>query len=200
MSGAHEITRASAGGVARLRIRPPQAARVAQFRRCATSPFMKTFTMLLLACASVFGAESDIRIYSTTGTNAEMAIAYTKDAFTRDGETNLIRIIKTGPSGVLRIHRFYHAGQVVGNFVAFAQESTFNTEATPYCMSLKYGPSGEIRSATIGDREGVLLDEFAYTNGVFSPVERAVIERENAKGEHMKPMFGSDRPQSDKER
>ena len=137
----------------------------------ATWHVMKILIIFLLGCASALGAETDIRVITTTGTNAEIALTFTEDVFTRDGQTNLIRVTKIKDRAVLRIYRFYYAGQLVGNFVAFPKESTFNTEVGLYCMSLKYGPSGEIRSARIGDQAGMLLDEFSYTNGVFAPVE-----------------------------
>lgn len=147
---------------------------------------MKILIISLLACASVLGAETDLRVISTAQTNAEK-IVVAKDTFTRDGQTNLIRITKIAGGAVLRICHFYHAGQVVGNFVELPEESTFNTEASPFCMSLKYGPAGEIRSARIGDKEGRLLDEFTYANGVFSPVAGPL--RQNGL---MKPKFGSE--------
>lgn len=149
---------------------------------------MKSLITLLLACAPLFGAETDLRVFSTAGTNA--VGSYAKDVFTRGGQTNLMRVKEVGPKGVIWIHRFYHAGQLVGNFVSFVdKESTFNTEATSYCMSLRYGPTGEILSAKIGDRNGRLLDAFSYTNGVFTPVDRALIEREHDVGPLMKPKF-----------
>jgi hypothetical protein len=37
-------------------------------------------------------------------------------------------------------------------------------------MGLKYGPAGEIQSVRVGDKQGVMLDEFAYTNRTFLPV------------------------------
>lgn len=163
---------------------------------------MKPIIILLLSYASVLASEGDIHVFSLAHTNSENSF-YTKDEFTRDGQTNLIRILKVNREGWSRIFRFYHAGQLVGNFVAMGNsvdgESIFNTEAGLYCMSLKYGPAGEIRSARIGDKNGVLLDEFSYSKGVFLPVEKAAIERANAKGEHMKPLFSSDIPERHKE-
>ena len=92
------------------------------------------------------------------------------------------------------LHQFYHKGQWVGNFMRTEPDPEtpiFNTEAGVYCMSLKFGSYGGVLSASIGDRNGVLLDEFRYTNGVFYPVANAVLDRAHAKGEHMKPVFGS---------
>ncbi len=146
---------------------------------------MKPFIILLLAYASALGAETDIHFFSSAQTNDQNVVIYRKDVFTRDGLTNLIRITRIDPrQGEVRACHFYHAGQLVGNFVAFPQESIFNTEAGPYCMSLKYGPAGEIRSAMIGDKDGVLVDEFSCTNSVFIPMQGPL--RQNGL---MKPKF-----------
>lgn len=152
-------------------------------------------TLFLLSCASVVAQEDDIHIYSAAHTNADHVV-YARDEFTRDGQTNLIRIFKSTPQGWSKIFHFYSDRQLVGSFVSMGNsvdsESTFNTEAGPYCMSLNYGAIGEIRSAKVGNKQGVLLDQFSYANGTFTPVEKPVIERANAKGEHMKPQFSSD--------
>jgi hypothetical protein len=63
----------------------------------------------------------------------------------------------------------------------------FNSEAGLYCTSLKYGPAGEIRSVRIGDQQGVLLDEFTFTNGNFCPIEGPL--RQNGL---MKPKFADE--------
>ena len=131
---------------------------------------MKTIVLFLLCCTSVFADEGEIRIFSIAHTNVDNWV-YNKDEFTRDGQTNLVRILKIVPQqGWVRVCSFYHAGEVVGNFVVHEGETLFNTEAGVYCISLKYGSGGEILSARIGDKQGALLDEFAYTNGTFSPV------------------------------
>jgi hypothetical protein len=136
---------------------------------------MKAITFCLFLCCSVFADEGEIRVYSIAHTNAaDIAstkdIVYTKDEFTRDGQTNLIRILKVRREGWGKICQFYHAGQLVGNFIVEPGRTLFNTEAGIYCMSLTYGVGGEILSAMIGDQQGVLLDEFAYTNGTFLPI------------------------------
>lgn len=145
---------------------------------------MKAFIIFLLSCGSLVGAETDIRVFTVARTNAANAFGYTKDIFTREGQTNLIRVTKIVAGKASRTYRFYHGGQVVGNYLAFAEGGAFNTEAGPYCMSLKFGPSGEIVSARIGDQDGVLVDEFICTNGVFSPIEGPV-----RRSGHMKPKF-----------
>ncbi|SRR6266536_6710882 len=100
---------------------------------------MRAFIVFLLSCASVLGADSDFGVVTTTKTNAETASVYTMDVFTLHGQTNLVRRTKT-KSGVvqIRIHRFYHAGTLVGDYIAMTDSSGLTTEAgTTYSVSLE---------------------------------------------------------------
>jgi hypothetical protein len=145
---------------------------------------MRAFIIFLLSCASVFGADGDIRIVTIAKTNAETASIATKDFYTRDGQTNLVRHTKSKAGVVqIRIHRFYHAGSLVGDYVAMPDSSGFTTEAgTPYSVSLECDASRNPKSVVIGTKDGVILDAFSYTNGVFSPVESSLLTKANATG------------------
>ena len=151
--------------------------------QCKPTLMKAMLYIFLFCCSSVFADEGEIRVFSIAHTNADNWV-YNKDEFTRDGQTNLVRILKIVPQqGWVRVCRFYHDGEAVGNFVVREGETLFNTEAGVYSMSLKYGAAGELLSARIGDKRGVLLDEFAYTNGTFSPVAGPL------KRQVMKPLF-----------
>jgi hypothetical protein len=155
---------------------------------------MRSFIIFVLSCASVLGADSSIRVVTTVKTNADTAGIYTMDVYTRGGHTNLVRRTRTklGTVGTaqIRIHRFYHDGQLVGDFVATPDSSGFTTEAgSPYSVSFEFWPSKEVRSAVIGTKDGVVLDAFTCTNGVFSPVESSVIQKANAVGADVKQLF-----------
>ncbi len=145
---------------------------------------MKSFIVFLLSCASVFGADSGIHVVSTATTNAESASITTKDFYTRDGQTNLVRHTKTKAGVVqIRIHQFYHAGALVGDYVATPDSSGFTTEAgTQYSVSLECDASHNPKSMVIGTKDGVILDAFSYTNGVFSPVESEFLTKATATG------------------
>jgi len=155
--------------------------------RWATCQAMKGLIIFLLSCTSLIGAENDVRVFTTSTTNAENGLVYTKDVFTRNGQTNLVRVTKIVAGKISRIYRFWHAGQVVGNYLAFPEGGAFNTESGPYCMSLKFEPSGEILSVRLGDKDGLLLDEFRCTNGVISPIDGPL-----RKVGLMKPKFAED--------
>ncbi len=161
---------------------PSRLAHTADGGRWATLHFevlglrstMKTLLGLLAllgGCLFMFGADTDVHMFTSAETNGQTGTFYVKAVFTRDGQTNLVRIQKKNSQSIVWVYQFYHTGQLVGSFVVFPEESTFSTEASPYCMSLKYGPAGELRSAKIGDEHGLLLDEFSFTNGVFAPVQ-----------------------------
>ena len=136
---------------------------------------MKTFIVLMLLCVSALGAEADTHVLTLTKTNAEAGWVCTRDVFTRDGQTNLIRITNVRAGQVWWVYHFFHAGQLVASFVADSTSSRFNTEVSPYCVSLRYSQSGRIESAAIGTKDGVYLDEFSYSNGVFAPVPGPIV-------------------------
>ena len=151
---------------------------------------MRAFIVFLLSCASVLGADSDVRVVTTVRTNDSGRVS-TKEVFTRDGQTNLVRSTATKAGVVqIRIHRFYHDGALVGDFVAMPDSSGFTTEAgTPYSVSVEFDTVRNPKSAVIGTKDGVVLDAFSCTNGIFSPVERSVLRKANAVGADMKQLF-----------
>ena len=140
---------------------------------------MKIFLALILSCASVFAADSGIRVVTTVRTNESGSIS-TKDVFTRDGQTNLVRNTRTEDGVVqIRVHRFYHAGTQIGDYVAMKDSSGFTTEAgCPYSVTVEFWPSKEVRSVVFGTN-GVIVDAFMATNGVFSPADISVIRKAN---------------------
>lgn len=152
---------------------------------------MRAFIAFLLSCAAVFGADGDIRVVTTAKTNAETASITTKDFYTRDGQTNLVRHTKTKTGVVqIRIHRFYHAGTLVGDFVAMPDSSGLTTEAgTPYSVSLECDAARNPKSVVIGTKDGAILDAFSYTNGVFSPVESSTLAKANAAGSQTRAVM-----------
>jgi len=150
---------------------------------------MRAFIIFLLSCASVLGADGGIQVFSTAKTNAESIT--TKEFYTRDGQTNLVRHTKTKAGVVqIRIHRFYQAGTLVGDFVAMPGSSGFTTEAgIPYSVSLECDASRNPKSVVIGTKEGVIVEAFNYTNGFFSPVERSVLQKANGVGADMRQLL-----------
>jgi hypothetical protein len=158
---------------------------VLQMNRCLyikcqiSSHAMKIFIVLILSCASVLGADTSIQVVTTVRTNQSGRVS-TKDVFTRDGQTNLVRYTNTKAGAVqIRIHRFYHDGLLVGEFVAMPDSSGLTTEAgSKYSMSLEFGPSKEVKSAVIGTN-GVVVDAFMATNGVFYPADISLIRKAN---------------------
>ncbi len=152
---------------------------------------MRVIILFLLSYASVLGADNSIQIISSTKTNTETASIYSKDVFTRDGQTNLVRRTKTKAGVVqLRIHRFYHGGLLVGDFVSMSNSSGFTTEAgTPYSMSFEFDASKTVKSAVIGTKDGVVVDVFNCTNGIFSPVESSIITKVNSAGSQVQEVM-----------
>ena len=159
-----------------------------------TSHVMKTFIILILSCASVLGAETGIRVVTTVTTNADTGSVYRRDVFTRNGKTNLVsNTVNKGGVFKGRIQRLYHDGLLVGDYEAFGDTSGFSTEAgSPFAVTFEFSPSKDIRSAVIGTKDGLVLDAFTCTNGIFSPVESSVIQKANAVFADMKRLFDPD--------
>lgn len=150
---------------------------------------MRAFIIFFLSCAAVVGADADIHVVTTVRTNESRVSK--KEVFTRDGQTNLVRNTATKAGIVqIRIHRFYHGGALVGDFVAMPDSSGFTTEAgSPYSVSFEFDASHKPKSAVIGTKDGIVLDAFSCTNGIFSPVEHSVLQKANAVGADMRELF-----------
>jgi hypothetical protein len=150
---------------------------------------MRAFIVFLLSCVPVLGADSGIQVFTTAKTNAESIT--TKEFYARDGQTNLVRHTKTKAGVVqIRIHRFYHAGSLVGDFIAMPDSSGLTTEAgTPYSVSLECDASRNPMSVVIGTKDGAILDAFSYTNGVFSPVESSLLTKAKAVGSEVRGVM-----------
>jgi hypothetical protein len=161
-----------------------------RFSRHLVGPLytMRASIIFILSCASVLGADSGIQVVSPAKTNTETASITMKDVFTRAGQTNLVRDTKTEVGVVqIRIHRFYHGGSLVGDFVATRDSSGFTTEAgSPYSVSFEFDASHSPKSAIIGTKDGVILDAFTCTNGIFSPIESSLITKVNSIGSEVR--------------
>ena len=145
---------------------------------------MRAFLALFLSCASVLGADSSaVRIITATKTNASGAVTMIH-TFTRAGHTNLVRHTKTKAGAVqIRIHRFYHDGALVGDFMAMPESSGFTAEAgAAQSVSFEFDARREPKAAVIASKGGVIVDAFTCTNGVFSPVESSQINKANGTG------------------
>jgi hypothetical protein len=140
---------------------------------------VKVFIILILSCASVFGADTSIQVVTTV--RNESGVVSTFDVFTRDGQTNLVRRADSSSGVVWRqVHKFYCQGLLVGDFVVLPRECSSKSKAgSPYTFAITFGPTNEVKSALVSSKDGVLLEAFTATNGVFYPVDASVIRKEN---------------------
>jgi hypothetical protein len=139
---------------------------------------MKTFVFLFLSCASLFGADDGIRVVTTTKTDATAPdFVLTIAVFTRDGQTNLVRSTLTKGNVVSPTHKFYHDGFLVGEISSVADFSVFTGAADcPYSLEDYYRTNGSIWQAYICTKDGVVLDYFTATNGLFWPAPNADVQ------------------------
>ena len=134
---------------------------------------MKILIFFILSCLPVLGADSGIQVVSTAKTNAETGSITTMDVYTLNGQTNLVRRTTTKAGIVkVRVHEFYHAGQRVGSFFVMQDSSGLTTQPDiPYFVNFDFDASKNVKEAAISTKDGMVLDVFACTNGVFSPVK-----------------------------
>jgi hypothetical protein len=148
---------------------------------------MRALIIFILSCAAGLGAETGIHVFTTAKTNAETGSISTKEVFTRDGQTNLVRNTTTKAGEVqVRIHHFYRGGQLVGDVLELPDSSGFITHAGfSYSVAFEFDSSRNPASVAISTKDGVLLDMFSYTNGGFVPIESSVIRKTNEKAKAM---------------
>jgi hypothetical protein len=154
---------------------------------------MKALIILVLSYASVFGADTSIRVVTTSKTNDVSGTILTMEVFARDGQTNLVRTsltrrgVSDGP-----LQKFYHDGVLVGESWAFQDSSGFITEpGSPYSVIVKYWPSNTASQAFICTKDRVVLDYFTATNGVFYPAESSALRAANKMTAEMNEIIQS---------
>lgn len=137
---------------------------------------MRTFVLLFLSCASLFGADEGIKVVTTTKTNS--GVILTQTVFTRDGQTNLIRSTMTLRGKVQSPdHKFYHNGFLVGHISSMANFSVFAGAADcPYSLEGSFRTNGGVWWAEICTKDGVVVDWFTATNGLFWPAPRSEVQ------------------------
>ena len=140
---------------------------------------MKITIAYLLTLMSVFAAgTNDVQVFTTLNTNTQPGILITLDTFTRAGQTNLVREVRT-KNGVLIIgnESFYHDGVEIGGYITYPTSSiSFSVAGAPYSMSFQYGASNQIRSALIASNS-MPLEVFGCTNGLFYSEDSAVVQQ-----------------------
>jgi hypothetical protein len=152
---------------------------------------MKTLILLVLSGVCCFGQSNDIQVITTAKTNARTGTIKVTDIFTRNGQTNLVRTTVIRADEVqMRMQKFYVRGLDVGEYVAMKDSSGFTTTAgIPYSASFAFGLSNEIKTAVVGTKDGVILDAFSYTNGLFYPEDGSIIVKANQLSRDMQPLF-----------
>ena len=159
---------------------------------------MRPFIVLLLSCIPVIAADTGIRVVSTVKTNAESGVVYTTETFTRDGQTNLVRITKSVDAKVaVRIQEFYHDKKMVALLTHWAQpeSESFNTvEHSSYTLGLDFSATRNIETLSISTNKVIVvdgytatnpianpfyLDSFTATNGVFYPISDSELQMYN---------------------
>ena len=145
---------------------------------------MKTIIVCLLSCLSAFaGDTNEIHVVTRTDTKVSPGYLVTYEEFTRNGQTNLLRVTTTKDGVTNSIaHNFYHHGAYLGRYSQGGGYSFVNTAAgAPCALSFVWDSSNQIRTASVTTTNYVTLDSFTFTNGIFYPVASSEIEESNRK-------------------
>jgi len=152
------------------------------------APFMKAIIACILFCLPVCAADTnDIRVVTWSYKVLPEDSLATIEAFTRGGQTNLVRQTHTKDGVVLlRNQSFYHNGTEVGVYIyqtANAPDRTMMCSApgAPYYFSVALDTSNQPLSAHIMSTNFVMLDSFLCTNGVFYPADSSSIRESNGR-------------------
>ena len=131
----------------------------------------------------------DIRVFTRTNTNITPGHLITFEEFTRDGQTNLLRITVT-KDGVLqhRSHNFYHNGADVGRHIWSGKNTIISSvPGAPYSLNFVLDSSNQPVAASILITNYVILDSFTCTSGVFYPEDSSRIRESNRRVKDVLP-------------
>lgn len=147
-------------------------------------PFMKAILGSLLCCLPSLAADTtDIRVFTRTDAKVSPGYLVTYEEFTRNGQTNLLRVttVKDGVTNSIA-HNFYHQGTYLGRYSQGGGFTFVNSApGVPYVLSFVWDSSNQIRTASVTTSNYVILDSFNCTNGIFYPAASSAIEESNRK-------------------
>jgi hypothetical protein len=131
--------------------------------------YMKKIISIVAGCLVTLSAFADVgvQLVSAVTTTNGMGGVYTKETFTRGGQTNLVReTLLRGGVVVTRIHEFYRHSDLVAVIQGNPNPVRFDPKpGLPYQVGLNFGPSTE--SLHINGKD--FNEAFCATNGVFYP-------------------------------
>jgi len=131
---------------------------------------MKRIVSIVSGCLVTLAAlatDTGVQLVSTVTTTNSIGSEFTKETFTRSGQTNLVRqtLLKAGVV-VSRVHEFYHHGNLVAVIQGNPDPVRFDPKpGLPYQLGLNFGPSKQ--SLHINGKD--FNEAFYCTNGVFYP-------------------------------
>ena len=141
--------------------------------------------IVLVFCSLNLFAVDDVGVSVTTVTNTQAGLVTTKKSFTRRGQTNLVHLTHR-VNGVVgeHLYRFYHDGQHAADYL-IKPDSGKSFVDTYNGFELHVAcESNVLTEATICEKQHRVLDRFAITNGMLTPVAASeLIQRYASPGE-----------------
>jgi len=149
---------------------------------------MKTilwFLVLATAIPSVAQIKAqDVQVATTAETNLESKTVTATDTFTRNGKTNLVRVVKLQEAAMKGgIQKIYHDNLLLGTILVDKDGNVLeiSTEPNPkYSLSFDLWHSDKrLIGVSILDTNFSLIDGFNCTNGILIPVGSSQIRKFN---------------------
>ncbi len=146
---------------------------------------MRAIIVWILLSSSVFAAD-DVKLFTWTYKVLPEDSLATLEAFTRDGQTNLVRQTHTKDGVILfRSQSFYHNGVEAGVYTYERANGTntgiASSAGSPYYFNVIFDSSMKPRSANIVATNLAMVDWFLCTNGIFYPADSSLIQQANAR-------------------
>lgn len=128
----------------------------------------------------LLGADTDIVVATTFQTNAEENVVYSREVFTRAGQTNLlcVSMFKAGKFEI-RAQEIYHGGVRLLSIATDSHQSVSitTTANSPYEVILGFQPpNNELRKIAVWTTNAMVVDAFNCKDGVLSPEKSSVIQ------------------------
>ena len=126
---------------------------------------------VLVFCSMNLFAADDVGVTATITTNLPAGLIITRQCFTRGGQTNLVSFThRVNGVVVERLHRFYYLGNHAADcLIKPGSGKSFVDSYNGFELHFGF-VSNLLTEATICEEKRRVLDRFAVTNGVLTPV------------------------------
>lgn len=147
--------------------------------------FIPPLSSILLAALLpvITRADSGVTVSSTTQyLTPEKSVSVVRDVYWRDGETNLVRETRSREGQLLvRTQEFRQGKTRIGICLTSPDGTTFQTEAgSDLTLAFGFLKRKDTDFVYIRDKNGLIIDAFSCTNGIYYPGAKEWIQNLNS--------------------